>query len=98
MYKKIILYVFIIGFAFLYVDFLNKKNQKLQTEVLTLKHELEIEKKTRALEQENAKLKQQLEEEKRKKHYVNRKIDQSSKKRLSKRKVKRQWLITQKFS
>ena len=66
MYKKIILYVFIIGFAFLYVDFLNKKNQKLQTEVLTLKHELEIEKKTRALEQENAKLKQQLEEEKKK--------------------------------
>ena len=48
MYKKIILYVFIIGFAFLYVDFLNKKNQKLQTEVLTLKHEKEIEKKTRA--------------------------------------------------
>jgi len=45
MYKKIILYTLIIGFVLLYVDFLNKKNHKLQTELLTLKNELEIEKK-----------------------------------------------------
>ena len=64
MYKKIFIYVFIFGIVFLYVDFLNKKNQKLQNDIVTLKNELEIEKKTRELEQENARLKQQLEEEK----------------------------------
>lgn len=66
MYKKIFIYVFIFGIVFLYVDFLNKKNQKLQNDIVTLKNELEIEKKTRELEQENARLKQQLEEEKKK--------------------------------
>ena len=66
MYKKIILYTIIIGFALLYADFLNKINLKLKTENLTLKHELELEKKTRELEQENTRLKLQLEEEKNK--------------------------------
>ena len=66
MYKKIILYTIIIGFALLYADFLNKRNLKLKTENLTLKHELELEKKTRELEQENTRLKLQLEEEKNK--------------------------------
>ena len=85
MYKKIIVYTLIIGFALLYVDFLNKKNQKLQTEVLTLKHELELEKKTRELEQEVVKLKQQLEEEK-KKEALRRQKDRSEQQKKAEQK------------